>query len=80
MQHGYQLGFLAGCCLVMYLIMRMGWQLPGYWLLMAFVYIIVALPVCIVGGLLLGAVAAITDRMLQDFGWRRPYQLLEVDD
>lgn len=80
MQYGYQLGFLAGCLLLLYLVMRTGLQLPGFWLLMGFVYIIVTLPLCTVGGLFLGTVAAITDRMLQDLGWRKPYQLLELDD
>jgi hypothetical protein len=69
---GYRLGFLTGCAALLILIVCAGLDLPGFWLLTGFFYAVVALPVCTLGGFVIGVTAAALDRMLQALGWRVP--------
>jgi NhaP-type Na+/H+ or K+/H+ antiporter len=77
--YGYRLSFFASGILLMHIFLDSGELFPWNWMLLSITYLVVIWPSFTLLGLLLGAVAALIDRWLQDRGWREPYCARELD-
>lgn len=78
-EYGYRLCFFASGLLLVHIVLDSEELFPWNLMLLAIIYLVVIWPSFTLLGLLLGAVAALIDRWLQDRGWREPHHARELD-
>lgn len=78
-EYGFRYCTVICAVLLMYLMFHNSQSFSLYWLYLPIAYLIVIWPSSTLVGLLLGVIAAVLDRWLQDRGWREPFHACELD-